>query len=339
MKLSAAPLDLELKHRFTIARDSYAVRRNAVVRLRWRGIEGLGEAAPMAFYGQSQRSCLRALARMATLLAHRDPFDGEAIIAELRRRFPRETGAVAAVDLALHDLVGKALRQPLWRLWGLDPARAPQTSFTIGIDTIAKVAEKVVEAARFPVLKVKVGVADDLEILREVRRLEPRKRLRVDANGGWTARETIAKSRVLERLGVEFIEQPLPVGREQELRGVRARVGIPLMADESCVSAERLPELVGCFDAVNIKLAKCGGLREALRMIHVARASGFTVMIGCMIESSLLITAAAQLSPLADYADLDGHVLIAHDPFRGVRLDRGARLVLPRSPGLGVRSR
>ncbi|MBA3710772.1 MAG: dipeptide epimerase [Planctomycetes bacterium] len=336
MRLTATPLDLPLRHRFTIARHSVATQENVLVRVRWRGLEGLGEAAPMSFYGQTRRGCQRALERMGRRLQGRDPFELEDILADLRRRFPREPSAVAAVDMALHDLIGKKLRMPLWRYWGLDPERAPQTSFTIGIDTIEKVADKVREAERYPVLKIKLGVAHDLEIMREVRRLAPKKRLRVDANCGWSVKDAIAKAKVLEKLGVEFIEQPLPAGHNADLKRISQAIGIPLMADESSLTPEDLPGLVGCVAAINIKLVKCGGLREAMKMVQVARACGFKIMVGCMIESSVLITAAAHLAPLIDYADLDGNLLISKDPFRGVRIDRQARLLLPRDPGLGV---
>jgi L-Ala-D/L-Glu epimerase len=339
MRLAVAPLDLPLRHRFTIARHSVAVQQNVQVRVRWRGLEGLGEAAPMSFYGQNQRGCMRALERMGARLRGRDPFEIEAIVADLTKRFPREPSAIAAIDIALHDLIGKKLKVPLWRYWGLDPARTPQTSFTIGIDTIEKVAAKVREAEKYPVLKIKVGVAHDLEIMREVRRLAPKKRLRVDANCGWTVRDAIAKAKVLEKLGVEFIEQPLPPGRNADLKRIKDRIGIPLMADESSLTPSDLPALIGCVDAINIKLVKCGGLREALKMAHVARACGFKIMVGCMIESSVLITAAAHLTPLLDYADLDGNLLISKDPFIGVRVDRQARLILPTGAGLGVRAK
>lgn len=339
MRLTTTPLDLPLRHRFTIARHSVAVQQNVQVQIRWQGLAGLGEAAPMWFYGQSQRGCMNALKRMGSCLRGRDPFAIEDILVDIRKRFPREPSAIAAIDMALHDLIGKRLRLPLWRYWGLDPTCTPQTSFTIGIDTIEKVVSKVHEAERYPILKIKLGVAHDMEIMREVRRLAPKKRLRVDANCGWTVREAITKAKVLEQLGVEFIEQPLPAGRNADLKHIKQKIGIPLMADESSLTPKDLPALIGCVDAINIKLVKCGGLREALKMIHVARACGFKIMVGCMIESSLLITAAAHLTPLLDYADLDGNLLISHDPFAGVRIDRQARLLLPRSPGLGVQPR
>jgi L-Ala-D/L-Glu epimerase len=336
MRLTAVPLNLPLRHRFTIARATRVLADNVLVRIRHGGQEGLGEAAPMPFYGQTQKSCLNALKRMGKLIAGRDPFELETIIGDLKRRFPKEPSAIAAVDIALHDLIGKKLGLPLWKLWGLDPTRTPQTSFTIGIASIEKVAAKVAEADKYPVLKIKLGVAHDLEIMREVRRIAPKKLLRVDANCGWTVKETIAKAKVLERMGVEFIEQPIPPGDNAALKRIKNSIGLPLMTDESSLTPEDIPALRGCVDGINIKLVKCGGLREGLKMAHTARACGLKTMIGCMIESSVLITAAAHLTPLLDYADLDGHLLITDDPFRGLKLDRNSKLLLPTRPGIGL---
>jgi L-alanine-DL-glutamate epimerase-like enolase superfamily enzyme len=242
------------------------------------------------------------------------------------------------VDLALHDLIGKKLGLPLWKYWGLDPSLTPRTSFTIGIASLEKVVAKVGEAESYPVLKIKVGVANDLEILREVRRLAPRKTLRVDANCGWTVKEAIAKARALEKLGIEFIEQPIPPGNNAALKKIKEAIGLPLLTDESSLVPEDVPALRGCVDGINIKLVKCGGLRAGMRMIHTARACGLKIMFGCMIESSVLISAAAQLAPLADFADLDGNLLITNDPFRGVKIDSQAKLILPEAPGIGVRA-
>ena len=336
MRLHAEPLDLRLRHTFATARSASDVAHNVLVRLRWGRLEGRGEAAPVHYYGQSQESCLCALQRMAPYLRRRAAFDLEASLEELRRRFPKQPSAVAAVDIALHDLIGQKLGLPLWKYWGLDPKRTPRTSFTIGIASLEKVVAKVREAEKYPVLKIKVGVANDLEILREVRRLAPRKTLRVDANCGWTVKEAIAKARTLEKLGVEFIEQPIPPGNNAALRKIKNSIGLPLLTDESSLVPEDVPALRGCVDGINIKLVKCGGLRAGMQMIHTARACGLKIMLGCMIESSVLISAAAQLSPLADYADLDGNLLISNDPFRGVTIDSQAKLILPQAAGIGL---
>jgi len=339
MKFTAVPLNLALRHPFTIARSTQQCARNVLVKLEYGSLAGWGEAAPNPWYGQTQQSCLKALQAMGRLLARREPFDLEDILAELKRRFPTQPSAIAAVDVALHDLIGKRLGLPLWKYWGLNSTQTPQTSFTIGIDTLKKVAVKVEEARAYPILKIKVGVEHDLEIMREVRRLAPKKRLRVDANCGWTARQTVAKAKVLEKLGVEFIEQPISPGRNDELRKIKRAIGLPLISDESSVVPEDVPALCGCVDGINIKLVKCGGLRAATKMLHTARACGLKVMLGCMIESSVLISAAAQLAPLLDYADLDGNLLVSNDPFEGVKLSKDARLLLPNRPGLGLRVR
>jgi L-alanine-DL-glutamate epimerase-like enolase superfamily enzyme len=336
MQLTAAPLDLTLRHTFTIARSSSNAAHNVLVRVRHGGLEGLGEAAPVRYYGQTQKTTIQALARMGKLLKNRDPFELESILGELKRKFPKEPSAIGAIDLALHDLIGKKLNVPLWKYWGLDPAKAPRTSFTIGIDTLEKVAAKVREAEKYPVLKIKLGVANDMDIMRQVRKLAPKKILRVDANCGWTVRQTIEKAKILEKLGVEFIEQPVPPGNNAALKKIKNAIGVGLMTDESSLTAEDIPGLLGCVDGINIKLVKCGGLREGLKMAHIARACGMKIMIGCMIESSVLITAAAHLSPLLDYADLDGNLLVSDDPFKGVQLDNAASLLLPDGPGLGV---
>lgn len=337
MQLTASPLNLTLRHTFSTSRSSSDIARNVLVRIRDpRGLEGIGEAAPVRYYGQSQDSCLLALDKMARHLRYRDPFEIESILADLQRRFPKEPGAIAAIDIALHDLVGKRLKLPLWKFWGLDARRTPQTSFTIGIDTLEKVVAKVAEAQRYPVLKIKLGVKDDLLIMREVRKLAPKKVLRVDANCGWTVKEAIQKAKALEKLGVEFIEQPIPAGNNAALKKIKNGIGLPLMTDESSLTPGDIPALRDCVDGINIKLVKCAGLREGLKMIHIARSCGLKIMLGCMIESSVLITAAAQLSPLVDFADLDGNLLIKDDPFTGVHITKTAKLVLPDGPGLGL---
>jgi L-Ala-D/L-Glu epimerase len=336
MKLTASPLNLTLRHTFTISRSSSDIAENVLVRVQHGGLEGLGEAAPTRYYGQTQKSTVAALQKMGKLLEGRSPFDLETILTELKRKYPKYPSAIGAIDIALHDLIGKKLGVPLWKYWGLDPSKTPQTSFTIGIDTLEKVTAKVQEAAKYPVLKIKLGVDNDMEIMRQVRKLAPKKRLRVDANCGWTVPMVIQKAKILEKLGVEFIEQPVPPGNNAALKKIKNKIGVGLMTDESSLTPEDIPGLLGCVDGINIKLVKCGGLREGLKMAHIARACGMKIMIGCMIESSVLITAAAHLTPLLDYADLDGNLLIKDDPFRGVQIDMQAKLLLPLCAGIGV---
>ncbi len=335
MQLTASPLNLTLRHAFSTSRSTQHIARNVLVEIRDGDLVGRGEASPIRLYNQTQESCIRALNAIAKRIAKRDPFELETILADLRARFPNEPSAIAAVDIALYDLLGKKMKLPLWKWLGLDPKKTPQTSFTIGIDSMEKVVAKVAEAQKYPVLKIKLGVANDMEILREVRKLTPKKLLRVDANCGWTVKETIQKAKTLEALGIEFLEQPIPAGNNAALKKIKNSIGVSLMTDESSLVPADVPALAGCVDGINIKLVKCGGLREALKMIHIARGSGLKIMLGCMIESSVLIGAAAQLSPLADYADLDGNVLIADDPFTSVKLDRKAKLILNDRPGIG----
>ncbi len=331
--LSLARARLELAHTFRIARSADDHRETIIVRIGAGGIDGFGEAAPSPRYGQSALSAERALESLpASVLAAPQGID-EALDAAARI-LGGEKAALAALDMALHDIAGRRAGVPLHRLLGLDPSRAPVTSYTIGIDAPDIVERKAREAADFPVLKIKMGLDNDREILAAVRRATSCP-LRVDANEGWTREEAIEKLRWLEGQNVELVEQPLPAGDLEGTRMLAARTSIPLFADESVLSAEDIPALAGAFRGVNIKLMKCGGLREALRLIRAAREHGMMIMLGCMIESSVGITAAAQISPLVDYADLDGNLLIVNDPATGVTVEKG-RLVLPNAPGLGV---
>ncbi len=338
MNLSFRPLDLKLRHTFQIARETRDIQNNIIVTLQDKdGTVGLGEAAPTSFFGEDVQSVAGALDQAAHLLENADPFHLEDITLQLEKKFPRDATALAAIDIALHDIIGRKLKIPLWKFLGLNRAEAKTTSFTIGIDTIEKMCKKVDEAREFPILKIKVGMKNDIEILRELRKIT-KATFRVDANTGWTADEAIKKLNVMESLGVELVEQPLPVGSIEALKKVRQHVKIPVFADEDVTCSKDIPALSGAVDGINIKLMKCGGIREALRMISTARAHGLRIMIGCNIESSVSITAAAHLTPLVDYADLDGHLLVTNDPYSGVTVSKG-RLTLPEGDGLGVTAR
>ncbi|MGD1047494.1 MAG: dipeptide epimerase [Candidatus Krumholzibacteriaceae bacterium] len=333
MRISFARLRLELRHTFRIARSADEFRESVIVRLEDGRLEGFGEAAPSARYGQSAESAARALARLDG--AELDPAAHlEEALERAAERLGAEKAALAAIDIALHDLLGKRLGAPLYSVLGLDPERTPVTSYTIGIDSPQIIAEKIREAEEFPVLKIKMGLENDREIMETIRGLTDRP-VRVDANEGWTREEALEKMRWLEGQNVEFVEQPLPAADLEGVRWLAGRTSLPMFADESVHVASDIPKLAGAFHGINIKLMKCGGVREALRMIHTARACGMKVMLGCMIESSVGITAAAQLAPLVDYADLDGNVLIRNDPAAGATVRRG-KLVLPEGPGLGV---
>ena len=336
MKISHEILTLRTKHPFTIARGGSSEFRVVWVRVTDSdGNEGWGEASPSKFYGETADTVVAILPRLAEAIDGISPWSLEEIEHQLDLAVRFNGAAKSAVSAALHDLAAKRLDVPLWKMWGLDPAKSPRSSFTIGIGDAAELRRKVAEAGEYPILKVKLGSDHDEEILHVVRESAPDKVLRVDANAAWTPKQALRMMDALVRHGVEFVEQPLPAHDLDGLRFVRERSPLPIIADESCVTSADIPRLVGAVDGINIKLGKCGGLREALRMIAAARTHGMLVMCGCMIETSLGITAAAHFAPLLDYADLDGAALVANDPFIGVSI-AGGRIALRDAPGLGV---
>jgi L-alanine-DL-glutamate epimerase-like enolase superfamily enzyme len=340
MKLTHEITTLRTKNPFFIARGGSSEYRVVRVTLTAPdGVTGWGEAAPSRFYGETADTVVDVLPTLANALEGTDGWSLEAAEHALARAIRYNAAARAAVSGALHDLMGKRLGVPLYKLWGLDPAASPPTSFTIGIAPDEQtLRERVTDAAQYPVLKIKLGSSWDERIVRVVREMAPKKVLRVDANAAWTPKSTLRIVPLLQELGVEFVEQPLPPEDLEGLRFVRERSALPIVADESCLVAADIPKLAGVVDGINIKLAKCGGLREALRMIATARAHGMLVMAGCMIESSLGITAAAHFAPLLDCVDLDGAALVSNDPYRGATIDGGV-IRLPDGPGLGVTAR
>ncbi len=339
MRLEAEILNLRTKHPFIIARGGKSDFPNVWIRLiDDDGVEGWGEATPSAYYGETAETVMAALEKYVTVLP-KDPMDleeAERAIEAVQRHNP---SARAGISAALHDLVGKKLGIPVYQLWGLDPAKAPQSTFTIGIDTIDMMRQKVAEAEQYPILKIKLGAgkARDIEILDTIRGATD-KELRVDANAAWTVKTAIQMLPVLEEFGVTVLEQPLAPYDLEGFSLLRHHATIPVIADESCLVATDVPKLVGRVDGVNIKLAKCGSLREAIRIIHVARANAMMVMVGCMVESSIGITSAAHFTPLVDIVDLDGSALLGHDPFVGASIDHG-QVTLPTGPGLGLSRR
>ncbi len=317
--------------------SSSEYRDNLHLRFTRDGVTGLGEGAPIVRYKEDAASAQRTVESLRPMLEKADPWQFTKLMAEIFRKIQGEYAAKAAMDIALMDWVTQKLGVPLYRYLGLDPRDTPLTTFSIGIDTPETTRQKVREAEPFPVLKIKVGLATDEETIAAVRSVT-KKPLRVDANEGWKDKEeAVRKINWLESQGVEFVEQPMPAPMLEETRWVRSRVHIPIIADEACLHPADIPKLAGCFDGVNVKLMKCGGIQEALRMIEMARSLGMKTMLGCMIESSIGVTAAAHLSPLVDYADLDGNLLIANDPYSGVRVDKG-KLILPARPGLVIPS-
>jgi len=326
VQLAASALELPLVHSFTIARGTEAVARTVIVRLRWNGLEGLGECAPSARYGESVGSVGAYFA--ANALRSDEPYALETLLAGV------PPAARCALDVAAHDLIGKDCGRPLWQLFGVDPARTPVTSFTIGIDPPETMLARVAAVAHHPILKIKLGFPGDIEVVEAIR-ARYTGTLRVDANEAWTPEDAVTNLARLAPCDVEFCEQPIPAGTPERLRYIRERSRIPIVTDEDSKDARDLVALAGCVDGVNVKLVKCGGIRGALAMIATARALGLKIMLGCMVESAILATAAAHLSPLADWADLDGPFLTAADPFAGVTYD-GGKLILPEAPGLGV---
>jgi L-alanine-DL-glutamate epimerase-like enolase superfamily enzyme len=329
-------LRLKLKHTWTTVMSSSDFRDTLHVHYTRDGITGNGEGAPIVRYNESAVTGKDAVEKVRGLLESSDPAAFAKLTDAVFHRIDGQYAAKAAMNIALMDWTGQKLGVPLYRYFGLDAADAPITTFSIGIDDPAKTRAKVEEAAQFPVLKIKVGLDSDEATMAAVRAVT-RKPLRVDANEGWKNKEeAVRKINWLEKQGVEFIEQPMPANMIEETRWVRSRVHIPIIADEACLHPTDIPKLRDAFDGINVKLDKCGGMLEAYRMIQIARALGMKVMIGCMVSTSCTVTAAAQLSPLVDYADLDGNLLISNDPYVGVTV-RNGKLILPDRPGLGLR--
>jgi L-alanine-DL-glutamate epimerase-like enolase superfamily enzyme len=305
------------------------------VELTWEGVTGYGEASMPPYLGQSVETVCSFLSKV-NLEQFTDPFRMEDILDYVDGLSEGDSAAKAAIDIALHDLVGKLLGVPWYKIWGLDPAKAPSTTFTIGIDTPDVVREKTLEAAgKFNILKVKVGLDTDEEMIRTIRSVT-NVPLAVDANQGWKDRsKALEEIFWLKEQGVVLVEQPLPVDRIEDTAWLTERSPLSIIADESIQRLRDIATIKGAFHGINIKLMKCTGMREALKMIHTARALGMKVMLGCMTETSCAVTAAAQLSPLVDFADLDGNLLISNDRFKGVTVVNG-RLTLPDGPGLGL---
>ena len=327
-------IELGLRRPWTIARGTSAVKTNVLTRLRYDDVEGLGEAAPNARYGESPGSVLKSLETLAPLIGE-DPSRLDEILDRVDAALPGGNSAKASIDIALHDWAGRREGVPLWRRFGADPGKAPLTSMSIGLDDVEVMQEKVREAAGFQVFKIKAGLADDRRIIEGIRRVTGRP-LYVDANEAWTDPDrAVEMIRWLAGMGVVLVEQPLPASDLEGAKRVRDRVDLPILADEAVLTVDDIAPLAQAYDGINLKVQKSGGLRMARRMIDAARSLGMKVMLGCMIETSIGITAAAHLSPLVDFADLDGNLLLADDPFRGVLVQAG-RLVLTDRPGLGI---
>src|SRR5579863_7593531 len=335
MQLHTTRTELQLSTPFRISRAVQHTAPIIVVRIQHHEYTGYGEASPDEYYGETPETVQACLSMFAELLGN-DPFAIEDITRHMNKAVRLNPAAKAAIDMALYDLVGKMLNVPLYKLFGLNADKTPHTSFTLGIDTPAEMAKKALAARRdYPIFKVKVGTKHDVDNIKAIREVAPSVVIRVDANTAWTPKEAIKMITALAPYNIEFVEQPVAAHDLQGLKLVREHSPVPIMADESCVVVEDIPRVAECVDGIVIKLMKCGGLRHALKMIHTAKAHNLKIMLGCMIESSLAITAAAHLTPLVDYADLDGHLLISNDPYEGVKVEAG-KLILPDTPGLGV---
>lgn len=335
LRLSFEPYELQLRHTFTVSSYSRKTTPGVQVRIDYEEFTGYGEASMPPYLGQTVESVTAFLSR-TDLSQFRDPFRMEDILAYVDSLSPEDGAAKAAIDIALHDLVGKLVGQPWWRLWGLDPSKAPDTTFTIGIDTPEIVREKTRECAgRFNILKVKVGLDNDKEMIRTIREVTDLP-LAVDANQGWKDREqALDEIYWLKENGIVMVEQPMAKERLDDNAWITERSPLPIFADEAIQRLADIPSIKGAYHGINIKLMKCTGMREAWKMVNYARAEGMKVMVGCMTETSCAVSAAAQLSPAVDFADLDGNLLITNDLFKGMEVV-GGKITLSDAPGIGV---
>ncbi|HLE31353.1 MAG TPA: dipeptide epimerase [Bacteroidota bacterium] len=334
LKLRFRPYTLELRHVFTLATSSRTTTPVVLTEIEYDGVIGYGEASMPPYLGESHETATAFLSKL-DLSGYKNPFELETILGDIDRIAPGNPAAKASVDIALHDLVGKLVNQPWYNIWGLDKNRTPMTSFTIGIDTLDMIRKKTLEAKEFNVLKVKLGRETDKEMIETIRSVTD-KPLTADVNQGWKEKESaLDMVHWLKEKGVQFVEQPFPKDRIDDHAWLTERSPIPIIGDEA---VQRLADVVkakGVYTGINIKLMKSTGMREGYKMILLARALGMKVMLGCMTETSCAISAASHLSPLVDWADLDGALLISNDPYEGTRIVNG-KVTLTDSPGIGL---
>lgn len=335
LRLSFEPYELILKHTFTVSSYSRKTTPGVQVKIDFEGFTGYGEASMPPYLGQSVESVCAFLSKV-NLSQFKDPFRLEEILAYVDSLSPGDNAAKAAIDIALHDLVGKLMGQPWWRIWGLDPSKAPDTTFTIGIDTADVVRQKTLECAeKFNILKVKVGLDNDKEMIQTIREVTDLP-LAVDANQGWKDRQqALDEIFWLRENGVVMVEQPMSKERLDDNAWITEHSPLPIFADEAIQRLSDIPSIKGAYHGINIKLMKCTGLREGWKMANYARAEGMKVMVGCMTETSCAVSAAAQLAPAADFCDLDGNLLITNDLFTGMQVIDG-HIILPDRPGIGI---
>jgi L-alanine-DL-glutamate epimerase-like enolase superfamily enzyme len=334
MILQFEPYELQLKHVFTIAAGSRTTTPVMLTTIAWNGFTGYGEASMPPYLGESHATAREFLSKV-DLSTFSSPFLMEDILTYVDQLAPGNYAAKASVDIALHDLAGKLMQQPWYRIWGLNPGHAPHTSYTIGIDKPDVVKEKTKEASSFRILKVKLGGGNDREMIGAVRSVT-NVPLGVDVNQGWKDRDMALETiHWLHEQGVVYIEQPLAKTATDDIAWITERSPIPVIADEALQTPADVKKVYGAYHGINIKLMKCGGLRAAYTMVNMARTLGLKVMIGCMTETSCAVSAAAQLSPLADWADLDGNLLISNDLYEGISIVNG-KVEIPDLPGIGV---
>ena len=335
MKMKFFPYELKLKHVFTVASFSRTTTPDVQVEIEYEGVTGYGEASMPPYLGQTVDSVMKFLSKV-NLEQFDDPFELEDILAYVDSLSPGDTAAKAAVDIALHDLVGKLLGAPWYKIWGLNREKTPSTTFTIGIDTPEVVREKTLEVAgQFNILKVKLGRENDKEMIQTIRSVSTLP-IAIDANQGWKDKYyALDMIHWLKEQGIVMIEQPMPKEQLEDIAWVTQQSPLPVFADESLQRLSDVAALKGAFTGINIKLMKCTGMREAWKMVTLARALDMKVMVGCMTETSCAISAAAQFSPAVDFADLDGNLLISNDRFKGVEVLKG-KITLNNLPGIGV---
>ena len=335
LKLSFEPYNLQLKHVFTLAGSSRSTTPVMLIKIEIDGVTGYGEASMPPYLGESHESASRFLSAL-NLEQFTDPFRLDEILEYVDKSAPGNTAAKASVDIALHDLTGKIMGQPWFRIWGLSAEKTPVTSFTIGIDTDEVVREKVREAAEFKILKVKLGRDTDKQMINAIRSVSDVP-LCVDVNQGWKDKQlALEMIHWLKDKGVKYVEQPMPKEQTDDISWLTQNSPLPIIADEALQRLTDVQKTVGLYSGINIKLMKCTGMREAHKMITLARANQMKVMLGCMTETSCAISAAAQLSPLVDWADLDGNLLISNDKFEGVKVIDG-KIVLNNVAGIGIK--
>jgi L-alanine-DL-glutamate epimerase-like enolase superfamily enzyme len=333
MKLTVRTFDLHLKHTFTIAHDSRDFQSTLIVELEQDGFKGYGEATSNKYYGFTIDAMKKSIEGIRGLLESIQIEDPETFWEQIEPHLRENPFVLCALDVAANDLFGKMSGQPLYKLWGLNSNLRPLTDYTIGIDTIKNMVSKLKEMP-WPIYKIKLGTEDDLAIVKELRKYTDSV-FRVDANCAWNVDETIEFSRQMKPLGVEFIEQPLKAGDVEGMKKVYQYSELPVIADESCILEEDVVQCAGLFHGINIKLVKCGGLTPARRMIKEARDLNLKVMVGCMNESTVGISAIAQLLPMLDYVDMDGPLLIRDDIASGISFDFG-KIIYSDENGTGV---